>query len=337
MKKLLYEVSIIRPLVIFLLIFMHSFTVYTGAWPEFTCFEGNQLYFWMCKFITGFRIETIAIVAGYVFSYQSNTLHRTYEFIPFAKKKFSRLYIQCLFFGIFYYLIFLNTDTFNISSFIIQVTSGAGHLWFLPMLFWCFLFIWAIDKYKPNKYLMFVILSLLSVLPIPWLPFGLQRSFHFIFYVYAGYLLWIYKSFIIERNKIRTILILCTLYVILVIAKTQIEIYLPIKEKTIITILSNTLHYFTSITGIMSMYLVVCRFTEKPNYIPSKFILNLSGICYGMYVFHQFILKFLLYNTSLPCILGQGTPWVCFVITVFISYLLTKLFMNFKFGRLLIG
>ena len=42
-------------------------------------------------------------------------------------------------------------------------------------------------------------------------------------------------------------------------------------------------------------------------------------------------------GTSLPCILGQGTPWVCFVITVFISYLLTKLFMNFKFGRLLIG
>ena len=80
-KKLLYEVSYIRPIVIFLLVVSHSFTKIqvgpNGAMNDYDLATG---YLWLVRLIKGFRIETIALVAGYVFAYQSIDLKRKYEF-----------------------------------------------------------------------------------------------------------------------------------------------------------------------------------------------------------------------------------------------------------------
>ena len=338
MKKLLYEVSIIRPIIIILLLFMHSFTAYTGSWPAYDCMGTNDFYYLICKFITGFMLEAFVFISAYVFSYQCNSLNKNYKFIPFIKKKFIHLYVPCLFFGIIYYFIFINEGNFDKSKFADEVTKGCGHLWFLPMLFWNFIFIWLIDKYKPNKIITFIILSLLSVYPFHGLYLGLTRSIHYALYMYIGYQMWNYKGIILEKMKNNAFLYsFCAIYIFAVLAKTYFDIYIPSNGKIVIMAFSNSLLYLTSITGIMALYLAVCRITETTDYKPSEFVLNLSAICYGMYIFHQFILKYLLYKTSLPCMLGQLTPWVCFAITVCTSYLLTKLFMRFKFGRLLIG
>ena len=114
-KKLLYEVSYIRPIVIFLLVVSHSFTKIqvgpNGAMNDYDLATG---YLWLVRLIKGFRIETIALVAGYVFAYQSIDLKRKYEFWPFVKKKFVRLIIPMLFFGCIYYFLpfFINISIF---------------------------------------------------------------------------------------------------------------------------------------------------------------------------------------------------------------------------------
>ena len=215
MQKLLYEVSIIRPFIIILLIFMHSFTAYDGNWPAFECYEPNSIYKWVPKFIMGFMLEAFVFISGYVYSYQTNTLKRSIGFISFAKKKFSRLYIQCVFFGVIYYFLFLNTGTFSIYDLIYKVTDGCGHLWFLPMLFWCFIFIWIVDRYKPNMYMMLAILAFISVIPMPMrLPLGMTKVSHYMLYIYLGYLLYTYKDVVIEKlsNK-GSILFLIATYI----------------------------------------------------------------------------------------------------------------------------
>ena len=140
MKKLLYEVSIIRPLVILLLVVMHSFTMYDGGWPLPAGIHDVTAYAWFVNFISGFRIETIALIVGYIFAYQSLELDRHYNLVTFATKKFKRLIIPCLLFSLCYYLLF-QRDSYEILSlsFFIKLSSGFGHMWFLPMLFWCFI------------------------------------------------------------------------------------------------------------------------------------------------------------------------------------------------------
>lgn len=329
MKRLLYEVSVIRPIVIILLLFMHCFTPYQGAWPEFEGFAPSRFYFWMAKFITGFRIETIALVAGYVFSYQCRTLGREYKFLPFVKKKALRLLLPCYVFGVVYYAIFICDGTLDIMDCITSVFKGAGHLWFLPMLFLCFVTVWLLDRYKPNELVTFVCLSLLSMVPTPEIfAKGLARYFHFALYVYAGYLLWIYRKPILKRlmNPL-CIISLVVIYSLLVYCHECVgDIYV----KAVI-------EYAMNMTGILSLYLTVSSFTAKPGFELSPAVISMSSQCYGLYVFHQFILYYLYYRTSFTAGLGYFTPWLAFVVTLSLSWLATKLFMRYRVGRFLIG
>lgn len=202
-RKLLYEVSLIRPFVIFLLVVMHSFTKTSAGGLRTNDYQLPGIYQWLCHFISGFRIETIALVAGYVFAYQSIVLKRKYELKPFVVKKFKRLIIPMLFFGLFYYVMFLYTpSTFSVSSFLLQWFSGCGHLWFLPMLFWCFLTIWLIDHYCLSSWKTLVVLAAFAILPLPFsrLPLGLARLPHFLFFVYGGYFLYEQRLFILRHG-----------------------------------------------------------------------------------------------------------------------------------------
>ena len=129
-KKLLYEVSYIRPIVIFLLVVSHSFTKIqvgpNGAMNDYDLATG---YLWLVRLIKGFRIETIALVAGYVFAYQSIDLKRKYEFWPFVKKKFMRLIVPMLFFGcIYYFCFYFSPSSFSAFGFVKELLSGCGHL-----------------------------------------------------------------------------------------------------------------------------------------------------------------------------------------------------------------
>lgn len=328
-KQLLYEVSVIRPVVIILLLFMHCFTPYQGVWGPFEGFVPNDFYFWMARFITGFRIETIALVAGYVFSYQCRTLGREYPFLSFVKKKAIRLLLPCYVFGVVYYAIFECGETVDIKDYISSVFNGTGHLWFLPMLFLCFVSVWLINRYRPNDFWGFVVFSALSIIPSPdVLPIGLARYLHFLLYVYAGYLLWLYRDVILKKAMNP----LCIVSLVVVYASM---VYLF--EYVGNVFVKAMIEYVMNMSGILALYLAVSTVTTRSGFKPSPFVVNMSSHCYGLYVFHQFILVYLYYKTSFTANLGYFTPWIAFVITLSLSYLATKLFMRFKFGRFLIG
>lgn len=347
-KRLLYEVSIIRPLIIFLLVVLHSFAPLVGSWSAIDGVEINSVYYWFCKFIQGFRIETIALIAGYVFAYQSIIMGRKYDFLPFVWKKVKRLIIPCIVFSLIYFFLFnFDINTFNPLSFCLTILSGAGHLWFLPMLFWCFVVIWVIDKYKLSSWWLWAILCLLSIYPIPlYVPLGFQRLPHFLFYCFCGYFL--YERHQSLTNKIMNWRSIGLLWLIYISATIVSVLYiLPqvkllgsenITNKLVWYGAQGVFNLVCSLCGIMALYLMVMKVTTRTGYHPNQWIIDASKICYGVYVFHQFILEGLYYHTNIP----QNTnvwllPWIMLFITCISSYILTKLTLLTKTGRFLIG
>lgn len=335
-KRLLYEVSIIRPLVILLLVVMHSFTMYAGGWKMPEGIHEVTAYYWFVKFITGFRIETIALISGYVFAYQSLVLHRKYPFRSFAYKKFMRLIVPGLFFSLIYYFCFLyNASNFGSIEWFLKLSSGFGHLWFLPMLFWCFLVIWIIDRYNFYSKTLFIVLALASIVNVPSLPFGMTRMFHFAFYCYLGYTLYKNKDNLLKYTKAKYICSLWIVYAILVIFSARLE------SIDCIYLIKNALKLAIACSGILALLLLVLKFTNKQTNkqirIP-QWIIESSKLCYGVYVFHQFILKYLYYNTNLPQAVGSYLlPWIGVTITLLVAIILTKISLKTKFGRFLIG
>lgn len=343
-KKFLYEISIIRPLVIFLLVLLHSFQKIQSGGGYHNDYQLIGVYKWFTYFISGFRIETIAFVAGYVFSYQSHDLGRSYNFKPFVWKKFKRLIIPMVVFGlIYYFLFFFHVETFSLMDFLLKLFSGCGHLWFLPMLFWCFIAIWIIDHYRfLNKWWLLLILAVISVLPRLGLPLGFARLPHFVFYVYGGYFLWTKRDLLFNNLTWKKIIVLWLAYVALVIISHTI---IPSTSPTMsfirkleIVILENTVELVMAVCGIMALYMTTCRFTTKEGFKPKPWIITASEDCYGVYVYHQFILVWLYFFTPLVITIHPLiVPWIGFVVTLLLSLLLTKLTLKTKLGRFLIG
>ncbi|MBO5828071.1 MAG: hypothetical protein J6R59_06360 [Paludibacteraceae bacterium] len=66
-------------------------------------------------------------------------------------------------------------------------------------------------------------------------------------------------------------------------------------------------------------------------------IIYIGTLGYGVYVFHQFILRWLYYNTSMPSVVGGiWYPWIGLVVALVFSVLLTILFRKFELGRKLL-
>lgn len=343
-KKLLYEVSYIRPIIIFLLVILHSFTKITDGGLMHNDYQLCDGYKWFTWLISGFRIETIALIAGYVFAFQSLDLGRSYSFFAFVKKKFKRLILPMLFFGVIYYFCFyFNPATFKVGNFIISLLSGCGHLWFLPMLFWCFLVIWVIDHFHLSSWITLLLLAGVAILPTPSLPLGFTRLPHFIFYVYAGYFLWTKRDAILKHvNKKGLIASVWILYVVLVVVHHTFIVDLSLGDsiisKVINVVIYNAISLPMSCMGIIALYMTVCHFTKQESFAPKPWVITASDTCYGVYVYHQFMLVLLYFYTPIVSLLPNLlVPWVGLIVAFSISLLLTKLTLKTKFGRSLIG
>ena len=91
-----------------------------------------------------------------------------------------------------------------------------------------------------------------------------------------------------------------------------------------------------SALGVMLVYTTM-NIIRKKNIILHSYWIRISECCFGVYLIQQFILVYLYDYTSLPSIVNfLWLPWVCFLITLFLSVLLSWLFRQTKLGRLII-
>lgn len=254
--------------------------------------------------------------------------------------------IPCWFFGIIYALCFTRTDPIMQNA--AEVINGIGHLWFLTMLFWCFLLLVIIDRFQTGKkrWIIFLLLMIVSCAPIPTqLPLlGLRRVPHFIFYAYLGYLMFLYKDnvFTVLKNKPWLFLVLYAASVILsnaVLPQIRNQGNPLIIEVCIYGMLKIT-QLISAVSGIIFLYLIVIKFLKRKGeqYTVPSYINAANNMCYGVYVFHQFILICLYYYTSIPSMVNSYIlPVLSFFVVLALSVLLTAVFTRFRLGRFLIG
>lgn len=190
---------------------------------------------------------------------------------------------------------------------------------------------------------MLFLLAFISIVPTPALPLGLARLPHFVFYVYGGYFLWTRREGLFNNCLTwQWITILWLLYVVLVVFNhtmlPKASTTMPFVEKFLIIFENNAIGFIIAVCGIMALYLTVCKKATKEGYEPKAWIIAASDNCYGVYVYHQFILMWLYYYTSFVDICPPLiAPWLGFVVTLFISMLLTRLTLMTRIGRKLIG
>lgn len=334
------EVTLMRCVLAFLIVFMHAFTCYNHSWREPMGFVEIPLYKWLSRISFAFTLEAFVFISGYLFAFQRISLKRKNKLIFLILNKLKRLILPSVIFSAAYFAIFQQYN--SIGDLLVNLITGCGHLWFLPMLFWCFIGGWLMEQSKVNDGWKMLFLIILNLFMIFLLPLEFSRACSFMVYFYGGFIAYKYSDKI-KKTISLSLLIRGWLFFVVVFA-----LFRPLRDvlvcsddasklyKYAMLVGNNACQLLYASVGTLIFYFSAVCYTQQ-NELKS-FISKLATCCFGIYIFQQFVLQILYYKTSFPLMVSPyWLPWYGFVIAIIVSFTLTILLLKTKLGRYLIG
>ena len=191
---------------------------------------------------------------------------------------------------------------------------------------------WIIEKIKVRDIIKLIVLLFFAVLPYPYIPFQIGRVPYYLlfFFFWGGYKMWQYPvtfrlSISGNRVLVSWMLFLGIFIVLRSFSARIIDMseVVPFFVKVLLKIIVTSCKLVYSSLGMIAMYLTALWFSR--NYQLSNSYISIGSLCFGVYVFQEFIIKYLYYFSSLPVKVNYlALPWVTFAITLVLSILLSK-------------
>ena len=340
MKKL-YDVVVLRSLAIVMVVAFHAYgMMYWGHFPDLTE-RYKDLYYNFNQYVVNFRMPLFIFISGYLFSYLERERGKYPTFIDLLKNKFKRLIIPYLVFASIYML--TTGMGFDIK---VLISGSCAHLWFITMLFWCFICT-RLFGLIPCRHRLILQLSLLIVsfillfIDIPTISFfGIGSFLKWFFWFYLGHILSPYRSPIFNYLSRRK-------FVLFALAL----VYIIELSHTIMFVESAEERGFFMRFAHLAIVLLIWYFTNwainnssKPWYENIVFK-ELNRTSYGIYVLHYWLQPFIISSTA-KRLLHIDTfaanhlflfPFLFFLTSLMLSYIATKIILRTRIGRFLIG
>lgn len=303
----------------------------------------HDIYFNLNAMILQFRMPLFIMISGYLFSHLENDRGKYATFKELITNKFKRLIIP---FFIFATLFMLSVNNFSWEPY---YRWGYDHLWFLPMLFWCFIFtrlqsFLPFSKHNWWKITLLVIFFYLNLIPQIKTPlFGLPNLLRWYFWFYFGYQLYLNRDNVYGLINKRKWLYSILFFSIFVAGTWAKCIYLS----------TNSIHTWYSELANISIAILIWFWINNLlfNNIIKKdghLLYNFNWLnkhSYGVYVLHNWLQPFMISSTTIsmfdldifainyPIIF----PFIFFLSSFFLALCLTWLLLKTKTGKFLIG
>lgn len=328
----LYDVIVLRFVAIIIVVAFHAYgMMYADThFPELKYIYYRLYFTWNQCVIVNVAMPMFVFVSGYLFAFLWRK-GKYQNFWELVKNKAKRVLLPYFIFGL---VMMATTNNFHPLT---LLYGNYWHLWFLPMLFWCFVVAFFLNKYFISLKAQIAIACIsfiLSLFPcfIPHL-LGVQGVSIWFCWFYLGIIIYNYK----EK------LILC-------IAKFRLE-YILFIAYLVITIYKPTAYadvYWYNVIAQICIVVVLWYWVNKIDWHKIKLmqpIVSISNFSYGIYIFHNWIQIYLISSTAQRLLplerWAAGHPILfplCFFLLSFgISYVLTRLLFKTRIGRFLIG
>lgn len=337
-NSILSEVVIVRLCLILTLVFYHAFAIYSGAWIREYTPPRILLYDWLDRLSYACMLESFVFISGYLVGYQ--VLIKKRELI--IMNKVTRLLVPSILFSLIYWLIF-NYNGIVSETFFYDLVNGVGHMWFLPMLFWCFVFLKLLipltTKHSNSVVILSFVMTMLTPLP---LPFRLNLSFYYFPFFLIGYMVWVKEWYNLKPSIkifIGTSLLFLFLFFFLTIVNKQIAIYygnVTWMQKIIHFVSQYISKMIYSSVGVLLLFQIMLLFKTRINNLPMCLI-RLSECCFGVYLLQQFFLVYMYDKTDLSLYVNPYLlPWLIFFIALICSVAGSWIIRQTRIGRYLI-
>ena len=331
-KAILNDIVIMRLILIALLIIYHSFAPFCGNWAAFDEEYSSPVYFWIGKLSYSFFLEAFVFISGLLAGYNAIIKPIKEQSFQYIIKKVKRLIIPSIVFSIVYFICFYEWN--SLPGTIYSILNGCGHLWFLPMLFWCFVALWIVSKINLHNYLILSFAIICALLSNDILPMRIGSAMYYFLFFYIGYLISGGKLKCLVHPHISVIILFSTIFICLFVGKYNMQIYSGLWGGVIFPHLYQVAMSFS---GLMATYLIV-EFNVPNRCVLPHFLIILSRYSFGIYIMQQFILKYLYYYTSLPKFVDYIlVPWIGIIVALLLSIIITHVSIKTRIGHYLLG
>lgn len=341
----LWEIDVLRAFAMVLVVLFHALCMMIAPahFPESSEIYAEK-YTWLTSACLWFHMPLFIFLSGGVYGYLSNT-GKYEDSVKFIRNKAHRLLLPYVCFAC---LFMLTTSSWSWES--LFRGPGYTHLWFLLMLFWCFVVITvmtALQKVihwsKSGELLVLAAAAVCLFLPDIWPHIlGLNYLFRWFFWFYLGYVVYLRKSSVLQTIQKSVVLpfLLPVVYALCM--------WCVIQESLLEHAIVRT---FVSQVGFLSivvwLWYVCCRSIEVfgGEWTRCRLIMELSKCSFGIYIFHYWLQAFMISRTAqrlLPLADWAANhtvlfPMAFFLLSLLISYLVTKIVLMTRLGRALLG
>ncbi len=316
-KKIIQEIVILRPLLIFCIVVGHSFSYYKVAIAPI------EVYNWVNPFFISFQLAAFVFISGYLFGISSLAGFKS-SVLGYIGDKFKRLYLPALIFGVVYFFLFDfkgSLREFISPELFYKFLNGYSHLWFLPMLFLCYTFHRIFYKIEIKHLRITVIILLIACFAATLIPVTHKAIQSFMYHnicFFLGVLSYKYRLFE-KSNKILYPISAIGLFIILFLVYHN----LSNSDSVIVrgTVFITTLAaYVSAIYGFFKLTSLLLIKDKDYNYGILK---KLNKLSFSIYVIHQFVLIFIIKFTNLDeTISSLQYPFALLAITTIASLLI---------------
>ena len=327
------EINWLRAFAVILLVTWHCLFCVQFVWGVVT--PGRDVLPFMLisrLIIPDAMMPLFTFISGYLFCALFFERGKYQEFGLFLWSKVKRLIIP---FFVFSPLIIWTSYNMNFTDFI----WGEGcHMWYCPMLFWCFILAWVLLKI--NSKAVIIIVSLFSTClvfayPNLWflpfrLPLGIDNGFYYFSYFAFGGAINRYKTCIYNKmGNMSTIWLVLAAYIALWIINCMGILF--------ISRLASSLQCYLF---VVLLWLVVMKYVENSKRRLNEKLSQLCKCSFGIYVFHHWIAWDIVWFPPLRFFLQNNYLWLPVLATPIIfvvSYGLTKVLLKTRIGLFLLA
>lgn len=318
----------------------HSISFWNGEWfTALTPEKTSVLYKYLSIFIGGFHIYGFALISGYIFYYLKIERNKYQNYLKFIQLKIKRLIIPFLF-VMFCWVLPINQIFFkyNISDIVFKFLLGTNpsQLWFLLMLFWVFVIFWPmtnfINQYYFGGIIIVCFLYLLGTVGSNICPnyYMIWTSCRYILFFCCGFFIRKFKMEFLSKNN-PLIFFSCYCLSFMIYKFT----YNVGNVSDIYKLYSYGIECVFHLTGAITAFFIFQRLAE---YIDTnqKQISKLSRYSMPIYLFHEQIIYLVigLLNRKLNIYI---LSIVCFMVSISLSYIISKILFKWRVTRILIG
>lgn len=272
------NISLLRIIAICAIVFAHSYDYY-GLWESF--FPGTEHidYERERSFMCETALDIFVLISGYL--YAANLFKGKYQqTLPFLRDKVYRLVIPYFVWGIIMTLLFPDWMT------ILNFFSGCHHLWFLLMLFGCFVLIRFVRIEKLQSIMSWGGVILLAIMLYPILTYLLHRipnifTWQTIVRYFYGFLIGCFIAWLEKTNK-------CKVSNERIIFYSQVLFIIAVVLN--VTFLPKYFKYIKVIPIFLSLFFLLLYLNKSITFTLPKWLYSIDKNSMGIYLIHQILI-----------------------------------------------